>query len=256
MTKFNVAQVKEAARSLLEKNPQGMKWAELMRAVQKLGPDTPKGTVQGSLRALRVDDQEIVRPTKGLWVLAKYAIGLGSSDASALSPAPAQKTVPESTFYQPFADWLRDEAEEVVDAMELGGATFKWKWGTPDVIGVNKHRPSDAVRMFDTEIVAAEIKTDPAQSVVAFGQACAYRLFAHKIYIAMPSSMASDDSDRLDTLCGLFGIGLVEFDVNVDDPNFQLKVRARRFDPDRFYVNMIAEMLKKYSRSEFDRLFS
>lgn len=256
MTKFNVAQVKQAARGLLEKHPEGMRWAELMRAVQQLGPDTPPGTVQGSLRALRVDDREIVRPAKGLWVLAKFSNGTEAPNMPTPDAGSAQRSAPESAFYQPFADWLRDEAEEVVEAMELGGATFKWKWGTPDVIGVNKHRPSDAIKLFDTEIVAAEIKVDPAQSVVAFGQACAYRLFAHKIYIAMPSSMASDDRDRLDTLCGLFGIGLVEFDANPDEPNFQLKVRARRFDPDRFYVNMIAEMLKKHSQSEFDRLFS
>ena len=36
------------------------------------------------------------------------------------------------------------------------------------------------------EIVAAEIKLDMAQLVTAFGQACAYCLFAHKSYLVIP----------------------------------------------------------------------
>ncbi len=255
MTRFSTSQVKAAARQILENYPNGLRWAELFRQVCNLGPDTPHGTVQGSLRALRVDDREIVRPTKGLWVLAKYADGASDLDTVQPSTNIPQITLSEADFYQPFADWLRDEAEEAVETLSVGGSVFRWKWGTPDVVGVNKHRPSDAVRLFSTEIVAAEIKIDAAQTVTAFGQACAYRLFAHKVYIAMPASMHEDDRDRLETLCGLFGIGLVEFKADPAAPEFDLRVRAQRFEPDRFYVNRMAEVLKSHSQSDFDRLF-
>ncbi|MBI1778348.1 MAG: hypothetical protein HYR63_23665 [Proteobacteria bacterium] len=257
MAKFTTAQVKECARALLENNPKGLRWAELFKAVSAAGPETPPGTIQGSLRALRVDDNEIVRPTKGLWVLAKYYGASKTLDSSEPPPASGKlsKVAPESEFYQPFADWLRDDAEEVVEALALGGATFKWKWGTPDVIGVNKPRPSDAVRFLPTEIVAAEIKVDSSQAITAFGQACAYRLFAHKTYIVMPETLPQEDRDRLETLCGLFGIGFVEFSTSPKSLAFEMRVRAQRFEPDRFYVNKIAEMLKDFSLEDFNRLF-
>ncbi len=62
---------------------------------------------------------------------------------------------------------------------------------------------------FPIEIVSAEVKTDPTQPVVAFGQAIAYRLFSAKTYIAMPTSMTLEDQSRLESLCMLFGVGLV-----------------------------------------------
>ena len=39
--------------------------------------------------------------------------------------------VRESDFYQPFADWLKNDLEEVTDVAPLGGADLKGKWGTP-----------------------------------------------------------------------------------------------------------------------------
>jgi hypothetical protein len=255
MAKFNTAQVKQYARELLEHHPDGMRWMELLNTVAAAAPETPRGTVQGSLRALRVDDKEIVTPAKGLWLLAKYAKTSAAAGEAAVPPSATLRPSRETSFYLPFADWLRDEAEEVVEAMSLGGATFRWKWGTPDVIGVNKQRSGDLVRFLPTEIVAAEIKTDPNQTITAFGQACAYRLFAHKIYIVMPRSLPEEDRDRLIALCGLYGIGFVDFVTNPEAPNFEMRVRAQRFEPDRFYVNTIAEILRGFSRSDFDRLF-
>jgi hypothetical protein len=140
----------------------------------------------------------------------------------------------EEKFYEPFADWLRVDADEVVESMTLGGASFKSKWGTPDVVGAYKPRKSDFVQ-FDLEIVTAEIKIDPSQSVVALGQVCAHRLFSYKI--VMPRSVAPDDQDRLETLCSIYGVGLVLFDLNPDTPDFQIAVKAQRFQPDMFDTN-------------------
>lgn len=254
MTKTAKARVKQIAIEMLEKRPEGIRWMELLNSAKAATPETPAGTVQGALRSLRVDDKEIVTPTKGLWILSKYAdeLDVGIVDAPQASPP---KPSLESNYYATFAEWLKGEAEEVVEAMTLGGALFRSKWGTPDVIGVNKPRKSDPVHFLPTEIVAAEIKTDVNQTIVAFGQACAYRLFAHKVYIVMPRSLPQEDRDRLMALCGLYGIGFVDFATNPEAPNFEMRVRAQRFEPDRFYVNSIAETLRAYSREDFDRLF-
>ena len=53
----------------------------------------------------------------------------------------------------------------------------------------------------------------------------------------------------------LFGIGLVLFTPQVDNPEFQIRVRALRFSPDMFYVNEFADRLFKLDPAVFNRLF-
>lgn len=61
----------------------------------------------------------------------------------------------------------------------------------------------------------------PGQPVVAFGQAVAYRLFSHKSYIVVPNTTSSDDMNRLKALCGLHGVGLVTFTLDVVQPGLR-----------------------------------
>jgi hypothetical protein len=150
--------------------------------------------------------------------------------------------VAEEDFYASFADWLKNELDEVTVAIALGGAGMQKKWGTPDVIGVYKALASHRIK-FDLEIISAEIKVDPQQPVVAFGQAAAYRLFSAKSYIVMPTSISEEDYSRLEALCMLFGIGLVLFETNPEEPDFKIRVRAQRYPPDMFYVNEFAERI-------------
>lgn len=105
------------------------------------------------------------------------------------------------------------------------------------------------------EIVSAEIKTDPQQSITAFGQAVAYRLFSAKSYIAMTSAISDEDQSRLESLCMLFGIGLVIFSLDPKSPDFKISVRAQRLLPDMFYVNEFAERLRNHNREVFNHLF-
>ena len=119
----------------------------------------------------------------------------------------------EEDFYRPFADWLKNEIEDVTEAIELGRNVFKDKWGTPDVIGKREPRRSDIIKGA-TEIVCAEIKIDTVQLVTAFGQACAYKIFSHKAYLVIPRQSQNEEISRLDSLCQIFGIGLVTFDAD------------------------------------------
>lgn len=77
----------------------------------------------------------------------------------------------------PFADWLVNDLEDCTKAIPLGGNIFKDKRGTPDIIGKRESKSSDILKM-STEIVSAEIKLGISQLVIAFGQACAYGLYA------------------------------------------------------------------------------
>ena len=115
--------------------------------------------------------------------------------------------------------------------------------------------------LLDTNIVSAfirpdaQIRTPQVYEFVAGQLAAAYRLFASKTYIAMPSTVPQVDLDRLESLSILFGIGLALFEPNKDHPNFQIRVRAQRFSPDMFYVNEFAERLREHDSTTFEALF-
>ena len=148
-----------------------------------------------------------------------------------------QFTLNQYTFYKPFAEWLVTTLQECTKAEPVGSKIFKDKWGTPDVMGVRQQKPGAFIQL-PTEIVSAEIKTDPAGLITAFGQACAYRLFSHKSYIVVPSDSPPDDIARLDTLSRIFGIGLITFNPqDPSDPKFSIRARAAKHDPDMVYVN-------------------
>jgi len=71
----------------------------------------------------------------------------------------------------------------------------------------------------------------------------------------MPRTMTEEDKDRLESLCMLFGVGLVLFDLDKDNPNFEIRMRAQRFSPDMFYVNEFADRLKAHDPDTFQKLF-
>jgi hypothetical protein len=251
MAKWSRKEIQDRACLELEQaSSPGIRYMELAKKIHAATPETPFKSIAGALHDLSVKSEEIVRPSRGLWVLKKYSEKETSDGGSVDQPKGQPK---EETYYEPFAQWLIGQ-DQVIEAMVVGGNTFKSKWATPDVIGTYKPKKSDPVH-FPIELVSAEIKSDGTQSITAFGQACAYRLFSHKTYIVMPNTIGETDLDRLDALCSLYGIGLVLFEPKPEAPNFQMKLKAQRLEPDMFYVNDFARRLLEADRDEFDRLF-
>ena len=113
------------------------------------------------------------------------------------------------------------------------------------MIGKRESRRSDIVEA-PTEIVSAEIKTNTRELITAFGQACSYKLFSHKSYIIIPKNSSQDDISKLDSLCLIFGMGLVLFDANnANDPQFEIRVRPHKHEPDMFYLNIYMKLIEK-----------
>jgi hypothetical protein len=157
-----------------------------LNAILKQSPETPRNTINGSLWNLdSILPTQVAKPSRGLFTLAQAgndAIIVGKTEEIGEGGA----KVRESDFYEPFAEFLKNDLGDVVEVAVVGGAGLKSKWATPDVIGVYKPLAKNHIR-FDLEIVSAEIKIDQ-QAVIAFGQAVAYRLFSAKTYIAMPKN--------------------------------------------------------------------
>lgn len=244
--------IRKLALDLINAQPSGVRYSELVRLIHEKHPEIPINTINGNVWNLDAVLPEVVyKPARGVFRALRFREKETEEPAPPSTPQtqPAAPTLTEEAFYEPFADWLTKELEECTKAIPLGGNRFRDKWGTPDVIGIREPRKSDIIKP-PTEIVSAEIKIEKSGLIVAFGQACAYKLFSHRSYIVVPTDSLEEDIARLDVLCRTLGVGLILFDAeNAATPGFEIRVRAARHDPDMFFVN-------KFMRLVEDELFS
>jgi hypothetical protein len=262
MPKLTGNQIRELAKSIIASSPGGIRYNALVQEILRRNPETPENTIHGSVWNLAEKfPNEVSKPSRGLFtpesVPENDTVSVEGAEQAGAEQVVVTTTVgvkiKESDFYEPFAEWLKNDLDEATKVAPLGGG-LKGKWGTPDVVGTYKKRPGNVIE-FPIEIVSAEIKIDPLAPVVAFGQAIAYRLFSTKTYIAMPTTLTEEDQDRLDSLCMLFGVGLVFFELDKDKPQFKIRVRAQRFYPDMFYAHEFADRLKQHNSEIFTELF-
>jgi hypothetical protein len=228
----------------LKENPNGISYSDLVRKLHGDFMRIPVNTIHGTIWNLDSRrPNEVYKPARGLFRHTAFRQTVDTEEKPEVSVPVAEK-IEESAFYAPFADWLTNELEECTKAIALGRNKFKEKWGTPDVIGIREPRKSDIIKP-PTDIVAAEVKIDSGNLITAFGQACSYKLFSHKSYIVVPRNSPEEDIARLDALGRIFGIGLILFDVNnPKEPNFEIRVRATKHEPDMFYVNKYMKLIE------------
>lgn len=235
------AQIRNIALEILIDKPEGIRYSDLRRKILEINSSFKPNTVSGSIWDLDITfPDKIYKPDRGVFRYLKFkedVLVQPEQQPIVINKTTKKKTVKEEDFYKPFAEWLVNELEECTSAIELGGNLFRDKWGTPDVIGIRESKRSDIIT-FPTEIISGEIKIDSNGLITAFGQACAYKIFSHKSYIVVPNNSQIEDITRLDTLCRQFGIGLIMFDnKNIEDPNFEIRARAIKHEPDMFFVN-------------------
>src|SRR3989344_7096664 len=241
------------ALEILEKYPGGIRYTELTKLIKTDLLNVPENTIQSNIWNLDEKVNGISKLERGIFFLKKYLL-LGkqteSSQKQTLNgafPNDAEifekiKIPSEESFYQPFADYLLNDLGECTKVVSLGGNKFGDKWGTPDVFGVYKFSDTDPVRP-QIEIVSVEIKTDINQLITAFGQASAYKLFSHKVYLVIPKD-AEGEISRIESLCLRYGLGLILFDRNnYENPHFEIRTRAIKNEPDYFYLNLYLKRL-------------
>ncbi len=238
-------QIRKTAFEILEERPEGIRYSELGRKILESNSSFKPNTISGATWDLDIQyPDKIYKPDRGVFRLLKFKEDVATQPDEQTKPEKTTKAIKEEDFYKPFADWLVNELEECTNAIELGGNIFRDKWGTPDVIGVRESKRSDIIQ-FPTEIVSAEIKIDSNGLITAFGQSCAYKIFSHKSYIVVPNDSQNEDITRLDTLCRQFGIGLILFDnKNIEYPNFEIRARAVKHEPDMFFVNKNLKLIE------------
>jgi len=254
-TKKTQELIRDKAVELLKANPQGLRYANLHRELVKVFPDVSLKLIQWTSWDLHISRRkEVYKPTRGLFKYRLSPEQQAEADVGQPPEVGEEVTLREEDFYALFADWLKNDLGECTEATPLGGNSLGKKWGTPDVIAVYKPSQKDVVK-FQPEVISAEIKIDSRDPITAFGQAIAYRLFSSKVYIVEPATIAPEDLDRIESLCILFGVGFILFDLNLSSPNFRIRVRAQRFVPDMFYVNELADRLFEADKDLFNKLF-
>jgi hypothetical protein len=241
-------QIRKIALEILADRPEGIRYSDLKRKILEVNSTFNPNTISGATWDLDITyPDQIYKPDRGVFRLIKFKEDIATQPDQQIpvtTKTTKKKTIKEEDFYQPFADWLVNELEECTSAIGLGGNIFRDKWGTPDVVGVRESKRSDIIQ-FPTEIIVGEIKIDTNGLITAFGQACAYKIFSHKSYIVVPNDSQIEDITRLDTLCRQFGIGFILFDnQNPEDPNFEIRVRAIKHEPDMFFVNKNLKLIE------------
>ena len=228
--------IRKATKEMLSQGPRPL--AEILNKIENLGlKRNTASRVLPEMERAKILSKSPVEKGRGV----AYSLVESQEETSSPSQGVARPR-PEEDFYDSFAKYLLygddNRLRECTKAIKLGGgSSARGKWATPDVIGVLKSSEYDPVK-FPTEIVSAEIKNDTSlsQLIEGFGQACAYRLFSHKTYLVIPEA---GKSERIKTLCHIFGIGLVCFNP-AEEPSpsmFAVELLAQRHSPDPFYAN-------------------
>ena len=158
MAKLTRRQIKEQAKSIIASNPGGIRFSSLVDQILQQNPETPENTIHGSVRNLEKQfPQEVGKPRRGLYtpIGTKENVTISAGSTEQIAPTTGVKV-------EPFAEWLKNDLDEVTEVASLGGGGLKSKWGTPDVVGTYKKLPGNVIE-FPVEIASAEIKIDPPE---------------------------------------------------------------------------------------------
>ena len=122
---------------MLVKEPDGLRHSVLVERLEAALPDIPLNTIRGTVVGL-IDykPDQVYKPAKGLFQHTNYRNGSEPFAPEVSVPVAVQSK--EQDFYAGFAEYLTEDLEECSKAVPLGGCVFKDKWGTPDVIGIQK----------------------------------------------------------------------------------------------------------------------
>ncbi|MCS7168047.1 MAG: hypothetical protein RMI91_12070 [Gemmatales bacterium] len=146
VAKLTVQQIRELAKQIILESPTGIRYGELVRRILQQHPETPRSTIQGSIWDLDTRFPNLIhKPSRGLFS------ALGKYESSPSTDKELTRLPREEDFYEPFADWLKNELDEVTVAVAVGGSGLQKKWGTPDVVGVYKPLASHRIKIWSRD---------------------------------------------------------------------------------------------------------
>ena len=111
MAKLSVKEIQTLAKKIVAENPGGIRYSALVQRISLENPETPKNTIHGSVWDLATRfPREITKPSRGLFLPATSAVGGVTVSPPVLPPG----RIRDEDFYEPFADWLKNELDQSV----------------------------------------------------------------------------------------------------------------------------------------------
>ncbi len=251
------------AEKILANKPKGLPFRKLYDALAKElkqeieSGEIPQSTIWGYASRLH-----FIAPgkfSKENWFGAPFMLkGFRKSVASKSEKQRPKRA--EADFYDSIKKYLLfgesdEHPPECTHAAVLGGRMGVGLWKTPDVVGVM--RPSQYSGFnFEHEIIVAEIKIQdkPDAYITGFGQVCAYRLSSHKQFLVIPKTV---QDARLESLCRVFGIGLIYFDDSAepDIGIYELRLPPQKCAPNLFYTTQFINEIRDRKPEVFKMLY-
>jgi len=215
--------IREKALEILKKYPDGIRYSDLIKTLQKFYPQIKVNTIRGSIWNLDEIYPDLVsKPKRGIFKL---------------------KEAREEDFYQKFADFLMKK-DICTRCKPYGSSRQGNKWENPDVIGIFKNDINQ-----EPIFIAGELKisSDWKDIIQGLGQALSYLLFTHKTILAIPKNINREDQRKMESLSANIQIGLVLFDsTNPNNPEFEMAIDSiKEYNPDhRVFSERKQEILK------------
>src|SRR5262245_53750002 len=119
MATLSAKEIQSLAKKIVAENPGGIRFSALVHRISMHNAETPKKKIHGSVWDLATRfPGEITKPSRGLFLPASSTSG----DVALTPPVLPPPQLTEDDFYEPFADWLKNELDEATIAIPFGGA--------------------------------------------------------------------------------------------------------------------------------------
>ena len=115
MAKLTGDQIRELALKIIGDSPGGIHYGGLVKAIAADHPETPTNTIHGSVWDLATRcPEKVVKPSRGLFKPANADSGVEEKSA-------APSKLKEDSFYEPFAEYLKNDLDEVTEVRRWAG---------------------------------------------------------------------------------------------------------------------------------------
>jgi hypothetical protein len=243
------------ALEVLGNSPDGLRRSELLQQIRRIAPGINERSMSRALCSLdKATSAHIYKPARGWFRLSKFR-----ADAMQETVANVKRRHQILTLSKAeklFGDWLIDELQIATHTFTPSSDKCWGPWGCPSIVALNSSHTFDYGNT-GSLIVSAKIVVRMNGLESALAQACAARLFAHRIYLVVPKQVQTLEMLFLMRLCKALGLGLVVFDPYCHArPGFRQTVRAAEHKPDSIDVNQCIKSMnvELQHRSDLARL--
>ena len=106
-------QIRKKALELIASQPAGIRYSQLTALIHEAMPEIPVNTIHGNIWNLdAVFPNKVAKPARGVFQAIEFREEEAQPEPAIAVEQAEEAKVGEEQFYEPFADWLKNELEE------------------------------------------------------------------------------------------------------------------------------------------------